>query len=196
MTTRADVLAEVRAADDPIDIATISRRVGIPATTARFHLNALERDGVVERVSATAHTPGRPRLTYRARRGMDPSGPRRYLPLAHALLADLADASAAERIGRRWGEALSPDPALPSLDALTQVLADLDFAPEVVDESRIDLTHCPFLELAHESSHRICSLHLGLLRGAAAEMTAPIDVVALEPFAAPGVCIVRIDAAG
>ena len=57
---------------------------------------------------------------------------------------------------------------------------------------RIRLRLCPFLELAEEYSSTLCPLHLGLMRGALAEIRAPIAATSLEPFAEPDACIVHL----
>jgi predicted ArsR family transcriptional regulator len=52
--------------------------------------------------------------------------------------------------------------------------------------------HCPFIELARQRPDVVCTLHLGLLRGAAEELDAPVDVTDLRPFARPGLCIATL----
>jgi predicted ArsR family transcriptional regulator len=85
---------------------------------------------------------------------------------------------------------------------LTQLLTELDFAPEsVAAESapgadgsarRIRLRHCPFLELADPHRHLVCTLHLGLMRGALAELGATVTVRDLQPFAEPTACLAHL----
>ena len=55
------------------------------------------------------------------------------------------------------------------------------------------MCRCPFKDLAESHGAVICSLHLGMLRGALEELRAPVRVQALHPFAEPGVCLVELE---
>ncbi|MDN5929516.1 MAG: helix-turn-helix domain-containing protein [Pseudonocardia sp.] len=207
---RRQVLDAVHQAAEPVGVSEIAERIGVHPNTARFHLEALLRDGVVERVVPdTPSGPGRPRVGYRARPGRARGGARRYRVLAEILLGHLSATSdrppaAAIAAGRTWGAHLVPRPApvgeISRADAvarLTAMLADLDFAPEPVAEGsgppgRIRLRHCPFLELAEHHRDLVCPLHLGLMQGALAELGAPVGVTALEPFAEPTACLAHL----
>jgi predicted ArsR family transcriptional regulator len=56
------------------------------------------------------------------------------------------------------------------------------------------LHDCPFREVAQHHQEVVCSLHLGLMRGALDRMRAPLTVDRLEPFASPGVCVTHLAA--
>ena len=137
--------------------------------------------------------------------GMDRGGRRQYDLLAKILLGQLSTSpdagAAAEAAGRSWGGYLVehiPPSRQPGVAEATQrlsaMMTDLGFAPEPDGKSteRIRLRHCPFLELAEEYSSTLCPLHLGLMRGALAEIRAPITATSLEPFAEPDACIVHL----
>jgi predicted ArsR family transcriptional regulator len=105
--SRADVLDMLRAADGPLGIREVARRMGLHQNTARFHLEALVEAGLATRESQDRDTPGRPRIGYRAVAD-GPAGPRRYLLLAEMLTSLIAVAmpepgSAAEAAGHEWG---------------------------------------------------------------------------------------------
>ena len=53
------------------------------------------------------------------------------------------------------------------------------------------LRRCPLLDTARAYPEVVCSLHLGLVRGALERVGADPDVAALEPFAERGAC--RLD---
>ena len=53
---------------------------------------------------------------------------------------------------------------------------------------------CPFLELAREHQDVICPIHLGLMRGALAELGARTRATKLEPFVRPDLCVARLAA--
>jgi predicted ArsR family transcriptional regulator len=213
------VLEVVQQSVEPPGVAEIAAQVGIHLNTARFHLTTLENDGIIERALGRASGPGRPPVVYRPRRGQALGEVRRYRALAEVLLSHLAatgDGRAAESAGQAWGAHLVtrpvPNQAVDrdeALSRLTALLVDLDFAPEYLTdwpatgmtpapdparpvESRangIRLRHCPFLELAEPHRNLVCAMHLGLMRGALAELNAPVTVEDLEPFAEPTACL-------
>ncbi|MDR0359202.1 MAG: transcriptional regulator, partial [bacterium] len=74
----------------------------------------------------------------------------------------------------------------------------LGFQPELVEEaeqSRMLLHRCPFLDLAKTHPEVTCSVHLGLIRGALAEVDTPLEVTDLEPFVKPSLCVAGFRAA-
>jgi len=64
--------------------------------------------------------------------------------------------------------------------------------PEMVadgDTSKMLLHRCPFREAAESNQEVVCSVHLGMLKGALAEMGAPMEAIGLEPFVEPNLCV-------
>ena len=57
------------------------------------------------------------------------------------------------------------------------------------------LRHCPFQEVATTYQAVICPIHLGLIRGALAELDTGIEADSLEPFAEPGACVAHLTGA-
>jgi predicted ArsR family transcriptional regulator len=206
----------IQRAEEPVGVAEVSEQVGVHANTARFHLEALVDEGVVDRVADAPSGRGRPRISYRARPGLARGGTRRYRLLAEILLSHLAadnePAGSAAKAGRAWGAHLVTRPrpghavdAGEAVERLTTMLDELDFAPEPVTDQlgsdrqpvpgRIRLRHCPFLELAEPHRDLVCGLHLGLMQGAVDELDAPIMVTDLRPFAEPAACLVDLELA-
>ena len=154
--------------------------------------------------------PGRPATGYRAADGDGcgpPAGERRYRLLAEMLASMIAGllpgpAASAERAGREWGGYLAEQPppyrpptAARALGDLTALLDDMGFDPEVTASGaapRILLRECPFREVAGRHQVVVCSLHLGIIRGALARMHAPLTAGRLEPFTSPGLCLVHL----
>lgn len=207
-TRRDEVLAVVRASPHPLGVTEIAARLQVHPNTVRFHLDGLVDAGRVERVTLPPTGPGRPKLVFRARPGMDPAGRRNYRLLAAALAGGVAagpdPAGAASAAGRAWGSRLLADTAQASSDRegvhrLVALLDDLGFDPEWPaagrHAARIGLRHCPFLEVARTDAQVVCPLHLGLMQGALAALAAPVDVERLEPFAAPDLCLAHLSAA-
>ncbi|MGH9061585.1 MAG: helix-turn-helix domain-containing protein, partial [Acidimicrobiales bacterium] len=112
---RQRVLDAIHRAVEPVGVSDIADYLGVHFNTARFHLEALVGDGIVERVPETPSGRGRPRLGYRARPGLARGGLRRYRILAEILLGYLSatsdePAAAATAAGRAWGAHLVPRP--------------------------------------------------------------------------------------
>jgi predicted ArsR family transcriptional regulator len=111
-------------------------------------------------------------------------------------------AQAAVDAGEAWGRYLAdtPSPAQridtdEAIRRLTQVLTNVGFAPGPVQDRPdrvIPLHHCPFREVAEEHRDVVCSLHLGLMRGALKEVRAPLSVGRLEPFVEPSLCLAHL----
>jgi len=211
---RRAVLDALRASQEPLGVTEVAERVGIHPNTVRFHLDALVAQGTVVRALEEPAGPGRPRRVHTAHPGMDRGGPRSYHLLARILLSRLvspesrAEAQAeAMETGRTWGRYLiGQAPPFRRLTAdeavgrLTTMLADEGFAPEPPAGSgapaRVRLRHCPFLELAEEFGPVVCSVHLGLMQGALAELRAPVAATRLEPFVEPDVCLAHFAPTG
>jgi predicted ArsR family transcriptional regulator len=205
---RLAVLRVLEATTSPLSIVQIAGQLGVHPNTVRFHLDALIENGQVERAPPDRRRPGRPPLLFRAVRGMDPTGPRRYRLLAEVLLHSLADdpdpGARAIDAGRVWGRRLAPHTAdhdtgsvghEESIQQLVSLLDDLGFAPERHDGDervQVGLRHCPFLELAEARAQVVCPVHLGLMQGAMDAWGAPITVDRLDAFVEPDLCLAHL----
>jgi predicted ArsR family transcriptional regulator len=210
--SRADVLDMLRAADGPLGVREVAQRMGLHPNTARFHLEALVEAGLAARETEDRETPGRPRIGYRAAAD-GPAGRRRYRLLAEMLTTLIAGtmpapSRAAEEAGREWGAYLTEQPApyqrLSAAEAagkLTAIMEELGFAPQAEardgkGQYRLRLRQCPFREVAEHHRDVICSLHLGLIRGALARMRAPVTADKLDPFVEPSLCVAHLTKGG
>ncbi len=197
-SSRPRILEALRR-EGPLDADELARRVGLHRNTVRAHLGVLERAGLVEREVERAGRPGRPRVRYRATPEPEPG----YLLLSRILVGHLARSRArvAQRMveaGRAWGRDEVGPAADGSLEAavgrLVEVMAELGFAPEpraLRRGTEILLHACPFREVAEEHPEIVCSLHLGLLRGALEGLGARA-VADLRPFVEPDLCVARV----
>jgi predicted ArsR family transcriptional regulator len=205
--TRARVLALLQDAGEPMTAAAAADRMGLHVNTARFHLDALTADGLVVREREERSTPGRPKMMYAAASSAPGVAGRSYRLLAEILTSYLADrlpdpAASAEEAGHAWGRFLT-EPARPfaapdaeqALDALVDGLGRVGFESHVVDERgslRLEVSHCPFLEVAEGHNDVVCSVHLGLMKGMLEQMGAPVRAEDLEPLVEPSLCIARL----
>ncbi|HVU60711.1 MAG TPA: helix-turn-helix domain-containing protein [Mycobacteriales bacterium] len=201
---REEVLGLLRGSERALSAAEVAAAIGLHLNTARFHLDGLVDDGLVERVSEPREQPGRPRILYSSR-GPVP-GPRSYALLAEmltGLVASLEDAGpAAVDAGRAWGRHLVERPApsesiddAEAIDRLNQVLEAVGFQPELRTTgsgTEICLHHCPFREVAERHTDVVCAIHLGLMQGALAELGASVSATELEPFVEPNLCVAHL----
>lgn len=119
---------------------------------------------------------------------------------AEGLAAELAAAGPAEDAGHTDDPAVPGDPGVPvdaaaardrQFAALHAHLARLGFDPEVRGDE-VRLRRCPVLDLAHERTEVVCSVHLGLARGVLARTGGPVSAAGIVPFAGPGYCVLRL----
>lgn len=210
--SRARVLDLLRHADARLGVQEIAERAGLHPNTARFHLDALVEADLAERATEGGGQPGRPRTVYRARPAAAAAGRRSYRLLAEILTTLVAEhLPQPERIaagaGRAWGGYLIERPAPfehvdpgQAVERLVGVLAEIGFDPEVEKAdrgrgesgTRVRLRHCPFREVAEHHRDVVCSLHLGLMQGALAELRTPVTAERLDPFVEPSLCIAHL----
>lgn len=205
--TRARVLALLQDADEPMTAAAAGARLGLHVNSVRFHLDGLTDDGLVVRRREERSTPGRPKVLYAAAATAPGVAHRSYRLLAEILTSLLTDklpnpAASAEQAGDAWGRYLSPPPQpfhkpqeSEALQVLVHALDNMGFDSHVVDEPdslRLEISHCPFLEVAEGHSDVVCSIHLGLIRGILDQIKAPVAAGTLEPLVEPSRCIAHL----
>lgn len=206
---RSRILEVLREADAPLDVESLSARLRLHPNTVRGHLRMLVGAGLVSPgTRPVAH--GRPRAVYAPAPGADRAGRiddyRRLARMLASAIAAAPDASRqAVRIGERWGSHLTEGvPPFATLDAaetlarLERLLEALGFEPELdhgdPEYVRILMRRCPFREVATEFGSVVCPLHLGILRGALAELGRDSAEVELDPFVEPTLCVARVAA--
>jgi predicted ArsR family transcriptional regulator len=200
--SRAQVLELLRGGE-PRSAQEVAAATGLHTNTARFHLDGLVEAGLATRGREEPAGPGRPRMTYRAADVAAAAGDRNYRLLAEMLTSVITGlleqpSETATEAGREWGRYLvdAPPPshrvdASEALQRLSAMLSGVGFAPEPVGGEAapvMGLRRCPFREIAEDHQDIVCSLHLGMLRGALAELRAPLEAERLEPFAEPTRC--------
>ncbi len=205
--SRARILGELADAE-PLDARALAERVGLHVNTVRVHLNALAEAGLVSSETRPPQGRGRPRVAYRRTETAGEDVGRRYRLLAEILTALVArfgpDAGEQlEEIGEAWGHYLVDTPPpyaeLPddqAVERLVALLAEIGFQPRLEQTTRgrrILMRPCPFLELARSHQDVICPIHLGLMRGALAELGTGTQATRLEPFVRPDLCVAHLN---
>ena len=201
--SRARILETLADSSEALDANEIAARVGLHPNTVRWHLGVLADAGFVTSSPEPRARPGRPRIVFAAEAPTEGREDYRLLAaiLAGSLAGTEAGAAAAEQAGEAWGRYLVERPLpltrLTAGDAADQVVRLLDehgFEPER-ENGCVLMRRCPFRDLAEQHGDVVCSAHLGLIRGALAEIGAPITATRLEPFVEPSLCRVRLDRA-
>jgi predicted ArsR family transcriptional regulator len=203
--SRARILELLQEAEAPLDARELATRVGLHLNTVRSHLRVLAEAGLIAARREERTRPGRPRVLYQAAaEPPDEPAPAAYRLLAQILASQLAgserDPSArAEKAGQAWGAHLvrKPPPFTSiskeqTIDEIVQLHEQLGFRPKLrqaKNGQQIVLTHCPIQEVAATYQAVICPLHLGLIKGALAELGTGVQADRLEPHAEPGACV-------
>jgi predicted ArsR family transcriptional regulator len=176
--------------------------LGLPRSTASFHLDKLVQDGLLavefhKAAGKTGPGSGRPAKMYRPAAGeMGVSVPDRNYDLAGELLA-----AAIER-STTTGEAVADSLRVTSYrkgqelaagaEGLTEFMAGEGYDPRPDGDGGLVLANCPFHRLSDGHPDVVCAMNGSFLRGAAAACGEPEERIA--PNSVPGQCCARITA--
>jgi predicted ArsR family transcriptional regulator len=208
---RRDLYLYVSAQPTPISRDEASDALGIARHTAKFHLDKLAEEGLLDisfKRLAERRGPGagRPTKLYaRSSRQLSVILPERRYDLAGKLLATAIDDAAAQgttpadalkAAATDWGRsvadqvraAVGPRPSPEQLFACTcQVLAENGYEPHRTGGT-IVLRNCPFDALASEHTELICGMNLAIMTGVTERVQDIALGARLEP--APDRCCV------
>jgi len=207
--SRVRILEALQEAEAPLDARELGTRVGLHWNTVRSHLRVLAQAGLVSARREERTRPGRPRVLYEAAaEPLEARAPASYRLLAQILASSLAGSERrdpggrSEKAGRAWGAHLvrKPPPFASiskeeAVDEVVHLHEQLGFSPELREATRgqeLVLKRCPFEELATTYPAVICSVHLGLIRGALGELGTGVEADRFEPFAEPGACVAHV----
>jgi predicted ArsR family transcriptional regulator len=203
----------VAAQPGPVSRDQAAAGLGVPRHVAKFHLDKLEDEGLLEvefRRPAGRGGPGagRPAKLYRrSARELAVSVPERRYELASRVLASAITAAendgvpiaealrgAAAREGREHGAAArqrtgATASRVAQLAAARAVLADHGYEPRM-EGTELVLGNCPFHALAQDSTELVCGMNLDLIDGLLAGLDGAKLEARLDP--APGRCCVVV----
>ncbi len=197
--------------------AELAPHVGLHVSTVRFHLDRLVAGGVLRADFHRHEGAGRPRKLYSlGARAPGRAVTDRPLGLLAALLAEAMAVSTAgaavtpEEAGRRWAREHVPEPADPRpaetqgawlarVGEVVNVLEAWGYQPELSTSeggrtARVELSDCPFLDLARSNTAVVCGVHRGLIAESMRRLGEPGAEVTLEPFVTQTRCLALIRA--
>lgn len=154
----------------PASLPELAGVAGVHVNTARPHVLALARAGVLIREAEEPVGRGRPADRYRL--AEDWRMPAADLGALAELLAALVlrlgpDPAQVERFGRDWGRFLVGRPGSPELDReLPRALERLGFNARI-DGDNVVLSSCPCPLVAPERPELLCGLIVAVIEGAA-----------------------------
>lgn len=189
---RRRLMERLSASADSLTVAELADHVAVHVTTVRFHLDLLERAGLVLRGTDHTRRRGRPAVRYRAV-DVDLAAAREQMidALAQAAAGAGSTEENARSAGRQWAEAVTPHPG-DARTALTEVLGRLGFDPDP-SEDVVRLRACPFRSAAQRTPQVVCQVHLGLVQAVAAHADDRHQLhVGLVPFVEPEICHVTL----
>jgi predicted ArsR family transcriptional regulator len=214
---RRELYLHVAVQPDPVSREQAASAVGLPLHSAKFHLDRLVEEGLLEvefrRLSGrTGPGAGRPSKLYRrSSRQLSVTLPERRYDLAGDVLAAAMDQAmkhdtpnqeaehdAAHQRGRRIAREsrarLRRSPGLQylgddDLEYAAEVLADHGYEPRV-DAQEICLANCPFDRLAAEHTEIVCGMNLALIDGVLEGLEARRLAAELAPQ--EGFCCVKV----
>ena len=210
---RLRLFSLISESDLPLDVPAIAEALGLHPNTIRSHLRRLEAAGLVVSETETRTARGRPRQLFKPGAAAEEVGQdaRDYRLLA-TMLAGYAKAgatdpaSAAETAGKAWGGYFGAQDRLPpgeteddlgsAIEMIARMMERLGFEPEVQRSGTVAevlLHNCPFRGVAERYPTIVCSLHLGILRGALEDTAAAVDATDLQPFVTPSFCVARLE---
>lgn len=195
-------------ADGPRGVTELADIAGVHPNTVRSHLSLLREAGLLDVESQHRGGRGRPVKQYRLRQLLESADSQLHLLIKAVIsLVRRTEPHAAEAVateeGSRLGRELGRTFATSDGDDhawLLDLLEHLSFAPQVRHrngELQVDLLNCPFWDgPAEQDGDVVCSLHLGVLQGAADAAGHNPRHVALSPFVGPRCCRVTLSTSG
>jgi predicted ArsR family transcriptional regulator len=205
--TRRALYLYVHAQAGPVSRDEAAAGVGVPRHKAKFHLDKLVDDGLLEtefarRTGRQGPGAGRPAKLYRrAAQELAITVPERHYELA-GLTEDQPVAEMLRRAARDRGRWLADialrkagdRPSRPALLAAARGVLDDEGYETREDLAGLTLANCPFRALAAEHTDLVCGMNLAIMEGMLERLDRLRWAAVLDP--AEGRCCVRLAADG
>lgn len=208
--TRRRLYDVVAAADSVLSREQAAVLAGVPAHQAKFHLDRLVEEGLLEvefhkLTGREGPGSGRPSKCYRrAEREVAVSLPARQYDLLSRILANgvarsvatgesvvAASADVARSEGETFG-ALNRQKIADELELVSSVLAETGYEPRRESPEVVELRNCPFDKAAAEQTELVCGLNLEFVTGVCHGLGAGGVEAELRP--SEGRCCVTVSA--
>jgi predicted ArsR family transcriptional regulator len=186
--TRNAIFSHIAGAGRPIGIAELNEHFAFNHNAIRQHLAKLVAAGLVIESRTQGGNRGRPRLLYEINPAMEgpwgTTGP--YERLSQLLIEVIRSGRDPEQVGRSAAHLFqTPSPSGDGVADISAAMARQGFDPDVRDVrdgAEIVLHHCPFATAAFRDRETVCSLHLGIAEGLAADSDATVrELIAFDP---------------
>jgi predicted ArsR family transcriptional regulator len=189
----------VIAQSEPVSRERAAAALGVPHHVAKFHLDRLEEDGLLDveysrPPGRTGPGAGRPAKLYRrSSRHIEVSLPEHRYDLVGQIMAEAIEtardtgtpvAEALSAVARATGRRTGHDG-----DDLMALLANNGFEPRRTGD-RIRLANCPFHSLAERHTELVCGINLDFISGVLDAVPSARCRARLDP--GPGRCCVSI----
>ncbi|MDQ1585623.1 MAG: hypothetical protein QOJ90_3131 [Actinomycetota bacterium] len=197
---RRELYRFVVARATPVSRDQAAEGVGVARHTAKFHLDRLVVDGLLETefrrlTGRDGPGAGRPAKLYRrAQASVEVSLPERRYALAGDVLAEAVEVSGrggspvgdavrrvAAETGRRLAGMSEQPEGTPAMDRAGVALAEQGFEPRMEGDTLV-LGNCPFHRLAERHREVVCGMNLALIEG----LLSGLACTELEPVLDPG----------
>lgn len=204
--TRRALYRYVATQDDAVGREEAAAAVGVPSHTAKFHLDRLVDEGLLDvdyrrLTGRTGPGAGRPAKLYRrSARQFSVSVPERHYDVVGNVLATAIDeslrddtpiADAVQNVAADEGRHMATGTVSDGddLESAAAVLARYGYEPRT-SAGEICLANCPFDRLATDHTDLVCTMNLALIGGVIDALGAQTASAELAPQ--PGFCCVRI----
>ncbi|MGH3796788.1 MAG: helix-turn-helix transcriptional regulator [Pseudonocardiaceae bacterium] len=207
--TRRQLYEHVVRQPEPVGRDEAATAVGIPRSTAAFHLDRLVDEGLLDAVyqrrsGRSGPGAGRPAKLYtRSQRQVAVSLPERHYELAGHLLAAAIDEAEntgeppraalhrrAHQVGEDLGRVARAQPSHADPDQLVRSALEASGFEPRTEGADLVLGNCPFHALAKDHTALVCGMNLSLLTGLLRGLDHRGLDAHLDP--APGRCCVRL----
>ncbi len=188
------VLEEILGAHEPLTIAEMAETLGLHHNAIRHHLESLLDAGLVAETIERRSSRGRPRYLYSPTPDARERAVSSYERVSAMLLEVIAEGATPAEVGERVGSKLVESATQLSLGdreraigALQSEMKDWGFAPKTEwngTTCKFTLTKCPVRHMTAMDREVLCSLHVGVVSGAAKSAGMEVNKIDIcdDPF--------------